>query len=115
MWGSGQVMIRGAIEVTSRRKVSGWIVSAARPLKGKLVLAFVGSQCVGSGRVDVFRPDLLNANLGDGYAGYDFAIALSDDDDVGSVVIRLEECDAAILQSGSEVVGRPSRLSMAAE
>ena len=108
-------MIRGATEVACNKKLSGWSVSAAGLLRGELVLAFLGSQCVGSGRVEVFRPDLLNANLGDGYAGYDFAIALADDDDVGSLVIRLEECDAAILKSGSKVVSRLPQLFMAAE
>ncbi len=44
------------------------------------------------------------ANLGDGYAGFDFPIALSEGQDIASVVIRLDHCDAAILQSGTAVV-----------
>ena len=54
--------------------------------------------------MEVFRRDLLMANLGDGYAGFDFPIALADGQDVASVVIRLEHCDAAILQAGTVVV-----------
>ncbi len=60
--------------------------------------------CVGAGMVEVFRRDLLMANLGDGYAGFDFPIALAEGQDIASVVIRLEQCDAAILQAGSKVV-----------
>ena len=97
-------MIRGAIEVAEPTRVAGWIVSSATPLRGLPVLAFTGAVCVGAGTVEVFRRDLLMANLGDGYAGFDFPIALSEDQDIASVVIRLEQCDAAILQSGTTVV-----------
>ena len=67
-------------------------------------MAFSGASCVGAGKVEVFRRDLLMANLGDGYAGFDFQIALSEGQDMASVVIRLEHCDAAILQAGTSVV-----------
>ena len=97
-------MLRGTIEVVEPERVVGWIVSPAAPLRGRTVLAFAGAQCVGAGRVDVFRRDLLMADLGDGYAGFDFPIALSADQDIASVVIRLEHCDAAILQAGCKVV-----------
>ena len=101
-------MIRGAIEVAEPTRVAGWIVSSASPLRGMPVLAFSGAKCVGSGTVEVFRRDLLMANLGDGYAGFDFAIALADNQDIASVVIRLDHCDAAILQAGCTVVrGQP--------
>ena len=97
-------MIRGAIEIAEPTRVAGWIVSSATPLRGLPVLAFSGAVCVGAGTVEVFRRDLLMANLGDGYAGFDFPIALSTEQDLASVVIRLENCDAAILQSGTAIV-----------
>ncbi len=97
-------MIRGAIEIAEPARVVGWIVSSATSLRGQTVLAFSGVQCVGAGAVNVFRQDLLMADLRDGHAGFDFPIALSSDQDIASVVIRLEHCDAAILQAGCEVV-----------
>ena len=100
-------MIRGAIEIADPKRVVGWMVSSAASLRGKTVLAFSGEQCVGSGMVEVFRGDLLRANLGDGYAGFDFPIALLPDQDAASVVVRLENSDAAILQAGCEVVRAP--------
>ena len=62
--------------------------------------------------MEVFRRDLLMANLGDGYAGFDFPIALSEGQDLASVVIRLEHCDAAILQSGTSVVRSQPEVAM---
>ena len=106
------MMIRGAIEVAEPERVAGWIVSSAASLRGQIVLAFSGANCVGAGTVSVFRRDLLLANLGDGHAGFDFPIALLSDQDVASVVIRLEHCDAAILQAGCEVVrAEPAKVS----
>ena len=101
-------MIRGSIEIAEPKRVAGWIVSSAATLRGKTVLAFAGAKCVGSGTVEVFRRALLAAGLGDGYAGFDFPIALSGDQDLASVVIRPESCDAAILQVGCEVVRLPA-------
>ena len=97
-------MLRGAIEVADQSHVSGWIVSSAGQLRGHVILAFSGKRCVGAGTVEIFRQDLLMANVGDGYAGFDFPIELAADQDPASVVVRLKLCDAVLLQAGCEVV-----------
>jgi hypothetical protein len=98
-------MIRGAIEVAQKTRVVGWIYSAAEPLRGKTVLAFVGGRCVGSGEVDGFRRDLLDAKLGDGFCGFDFPVRLAENEAVGALIVRLQFSDVALLQQTSRVVG----------
>ncbi len=96
-------MLRGAIDVANRTRVSGWMMSPLASVRGQTVSAFVGARCVGSGPIEVARPDLLWL-VEDGFAGFDFAIELSPDEDAASIVIRLQNCDAAILQANAELV-----------
>jgi hypothetical protein len=96
-------MIRGAIEVVEPGRVSGWIYSSAETLRDQLIMGFVGNRCVGTGKVDRFRKDLLEAKLGDGYCGFDFPCRLLPDDGPGSLVIKLQNSDVALLQSSSRV------------
>ena len=98
-------MIRGSIEVAQSTRVAGWIYSSADTVRDKLILAFVGQRCVGAGKVDRFRKDLLEAKLGDGYCGYDFPIKLNDDENLGAVVVKLQNADAALIQSTSRMIG----------
>ena len=97
-------MIQGAIEVGQENIVGGWIYAhSGETLRDKLVLAFSGPRCVGQGKVEVFRRDLLDAGLGDGYCGFYFSIALEPGEHPASVVIRPANCDAALIQAGSQV------------
>jgi len=98
-------MIRGAIEVATPAVVSGWIYCKTATLRDQLVLAFVGSRCVGSGRVEIYRKDLSDAKLGDGYGGFHFPIALQEGEVPASVVVRLQDSDASLIQAKSRVVG----------
>ena len=98
-------MIRGAIEVAQRTRVAGWIYSATEPLRGKTVLAFVAGRCVGSGEVDGFRKDLLDAKLGDGLCGFDFPVRLAEGESVGALIVRLKFSDVALLQPGCRILG----------
>jgi hypothetical protein len=102
-------MIRGAIEVVQPTRVAGWIFSASEPLRDKTVLAFVGSRCIGAGKVDQFRQDLLDAKLGDGYCGFDFAIRLGEGEQLGAVIVRLQFSDMALIQSTSRISGADDR------
>ena len=115
-------MIRGAIEVVTEERISGWIYSGAVLASGTLALAFCGSRCVGSGKISLFRQDIADAGLGDGYSGFDFNISLKPDEDVASIVIKLQLCDFALLQRTSIVTSqlgerprRQGRLMQAAE
>ncbi len=97
-------MIRGAIEVADEHVVSGWIYSDAINLRDTLVLAFSGQRCVGAGRVEVFRQDLLDAKLGDGFCGFHFNVTLPPGEHPASIVVRPADCDTALIQSRSKVV-----------
>ena len=96
-------MIRGAIETVQDKLVSGWIYAGAYKVRDHLVLAFSGGRCVGSGRVEIFRKDLAEAGLGDGYCGFHFPIELKQGESRASVVIRLADSDAALIQSASKI------------
>ncbi len=96
-------MIRGAIESVQDKLVSGWIYAGPYKLRDQLVLAFSGSRCVGTGRVEIFRGDLSEAGLGDGYCGFHFPIALEHGEELASVVIRLADSDASLIQATSRV------------
>jgi hypothetical protein len=74
-------------------------------VRDRLILAFVGERCVGAGKVDRFRKDLLEARLGDGYCGFDFPIKLTDDEKLGSVIVKLQNSDVALLQRTTRLVG----------
>jgi hypothetical protein len=95
-------MIRGNIEVVTPESIQGWIYTEDRKIREKLLLAFWGDQCVGSGKVSVFRSDLADAGLGDGHLGFSFPITVQKDS-VGSVVIRIDGSDAVLLQTGASV------------
>ncbi len=98
-------MIRGAIEVARSTRVAGWIFSDNDGLRDKTVLAFVAGRCVGAGKVDKFRQDLLDAKLGSGYCGFDFPVRLADGEPIGAIIVKLQFSDAALIQSVSRVSG----------
>jgi hypothetical protein len=98
-------MLIGAIESVTLEEVAGWIYSPATELHGTLALAFVGGECVGSGRVEYYRPDLASAGLSHGKYGFHFPVALRNEAAVGSLVVRPEGCEAIIVQRGSRIVG----------
>jgi hypothetical protein len=95
-------MIRGSIEVVTPQSVQGWIYTEDEKIREKVLLAFLGDQCIGSGRVSVFRSDLADAGIGDGHLGFSFPIS-APEEAVGSVVIRLVGSDAILLQPGASV------------
>lgn len=98
-------MIKGAIEAVSPQGVSGWMYSSALKLRDALVLAFVGEACVGSGRLDRFRQDLADVGFDDGYLGFSFPIALPAGADTAAVVVRLDGCEAVLVQRRSRITG----------
>jgi hypothetical protein len=96
-------VIRGAIEVATPTLVSGWLYCKLVSLRDQLVLAFVGPRCVGTGKVEIYRKDLHEAKLGDGYCGFHFPIALQPGEVPAAVVVRLQESDVSLLQPNSRV------------
>ena len=99
-----KALIQGTIEMVLPNVIGGWIYAhAGEGLRNQLVLAFSGPRCIGQGRVEVFRRDLLDAGLGDGYCGFHFPITLEPGEHPASVVVRPANCDAALIQKGSRV------------
>jgi hypothetical protein len=86
-------------------RVAGWIYCSADVVHDKLILAFVGARCVGAGKVDRFRQDLLDAKLDNGFCGFDFPIDLAPGENLGAVVVKLQNADAALIQHGSRLIG----------
>jgi hypothetical protein len=105
-------MIRGAIELATTQMVEGWIYSDLAPVRDQVVVAMSGDECLGAGRVDVYRSDLAGAGLGDGNCGFSFAISVARDA-VDSIVVKLDGSDAVLLQAGAHVgtrVGKAAEL-----
>ncbi len=102
-------MIRGAIEWAGAGSIRGWIFSPEAGLRGRTLLAFLDGQCVGAGEIGLFREDIRDAGLGDGYSGFEFDIVLDDPADAPRVVVALDWCDAVLMQRNARVgpVRRP--------
>lgn len=96
-------MIRGTIESVATDGVVGWVHSEVAAVRDMTVLAFVGERCVGGGRVNVYRPDLEEAGLGDGHVGFRFGIALPEPGALDQLVIRFEGSDMSLLQRNQSV------------
>ncbi len=93
----------GAIDGITPTRVMGWIYSDAVAIKGSKILAFLDDECVGVGRVTVFRQDLADAGLGDGHCGFDIKIVpplLGEED---RVVVKLDGSDWVLLPPSSQI------------
>jgi hypothetical protein len=101
-------MLKGAIDSVHFQRVGGWVYSEQGSVRGATVLAFVDDRCVGAGTVDLFRPDLEKAGLGDGYLGFSFAISLPDVSEIGKLAVKLENSDAFLLPRAARI-NTPSR------
>lgn len=101
-------MIRGHIDFASRGRVEGWIFCDTLKLTGRTVLAFADEQCVGGGPVEVFRPDLLEAGLGDGVVGFGFPVALEAWQDPRTLDVRLDGSSLQMKQGDACLVPRDS-------
>jgi hypothetical protein len=95
-------MIRGAIEVVTMEAVQGWIYCDHVAMNDQTILAYSGEQCVGSGRANVFRPDLVSAGFSDGKLGFSFPISVVPEA-LETIVVKLEGSDAVLLQTGARV------------
>lgn len=98
-------MFRGAIDYIGEDSISGWVYSPDAALKGRVLLAFSGKECVGSGKVSLLRQDLKDAGLGDGYCGFDFPVRPLTEED-GPITVRFEGTDAMLLPPDGELVRR---------
>lgn len=103
-------IMRGAIDQVSVDNVAGWLYSEAGPLRGHTVLALIDDECVGAGTVDIFRPDLMDAGLGDGYSGFDIRIIVPRAGDEQRLVVKLDGSDLVLLQPSARI-SKPSKLS----
>jgi hypothetical protein len=98
-------VIKGSIEDISPQVVSGWIYCEAAPLRDATILAFSGRDCIGIGKVGYFRQDLADAGLDDGHLGFSFPINLPEGAELASVVVRLDNAEAVLMQRQSRLTG----------
>lgn len=106
-------MLRGAIESVTRNRVFGWIWSPDAPVAGRRVLAFLDDACIGAGDVGEFRPDLKEAGLGDGMAGFNFDLTYPNVADAPRVTVRLEGSDTVLVQKRARVMPAAATASVA--
>lgn len=99
-------MLKGAIDHISPNEIGGWIYSATASLRNHTVLAFIDDACIGAGRVELYREDLADAGLGDGFLGFKFPVNLASIDEAPLVVVKLEGSDAVIIQPSARLVRR---------
>jgi|SRR5579862_4930310 len=91
-------MLRGAIDYISETEIGGWIYCEVGPVKRRLVLAYYEGKCLGSGPIETFRQDLLDAGLGDGVLGFRFPISKIDANELHAVSVKLEGSDLVLVQ-----------------
>jgi hypothetical protein len=99
-------MLKGAIDHVSPNEVGGWIYSTNGSVRNHTVLAFIHDVCVGAGRVEVYREDLADAGLGDGFLGFRFPVSLAKLEDAPLVAVKLEGSDAVIIQPTARLAPR---------
>ncbi len=99
-------MLKGAIDHISPNEIGGWIYSATASLRNHTVLAFIDDACIGAGRVELYREDLADAGLGDGFLGFKFPVNLASVEEAPLVVVKLEGSDAVIIQPSARLVRR---------
>jgi hypothetical protein len=99
-------MLRGAIDLIHPERVGGWMYSESASVCGATVLAFVDDRCVGSGQIELFRQDLADAGLGDGYLGFSFPITPPSPDDARRVVVRMDGSDPVLVQQGATIAAK---------
>ncbi|TDH60003.1 hypothetical protein E2C06_24320 [Dankookia rubra] len=99
-------MLKGSIEEVTAGEVAGWAYVDNAEMRGKPVLAFLDQECVGAGEVSIFRQDLADAGLGDGFLGFNFNVRIPSPADRARVVIRVGGSDAILLQSNATIVSR---------
>jgi hypothetical protein len=102
-------MIKGAIEVANRSIISGWLYGNAVDLRGHLVLAFIGERHVGTGKIELFRKDIKEAGLGDGYSGFYFPVTLKASDHPETITIRLDQSDLVLLNRNCVLAAAPAQ------
>jgi hypothetical protein len=106
-------MIKGSIEEVTTNSVAGWIFVEGTRTRDRHVLAFLDKECIGSGQVELFRQDLADAGLDDGFLGYRLRIREIEPKDTRRVTIRLEGSDAVLLQADSRLSDTPGEATKA--
>ncbi|MFJ5486634.1 hypothetical protein ACIKTA_02895 [Hansschlegelia beijingensis] len=86
-------MLRGYIENIGDGFISGWVHSDEVDVARRLLLAFLDGRCVGAGHIDIHRPDLEAAGLGDGTRGFHFPVDVRDQEEIERLTVRFENSD----------------------
>jgi hypothetical protein len=70
------------------------------PLTGPTVVAYLGDRSIGSGRIDIYRPDLHRVGMVDGMCGFNFRVSTTECENLASIVVRLQKSDLFLAQPG---------------
>jgi hypothetical protein len=97
-------MIRGAIEIVRPTEVCGWLFCSAASVRDQTVLAFIGTRCIGSANIDIYRPDLRDAGLGDGFCGFTIPVQPVPGGLQNCIMVRLENSDVSLLQPDAPIL-----------
>jgi hypothetical protein len=89
--------------VAGPASVIGWMYCADLPLTGQTVVAYIGDRSIGSGKIDIYRPDLHRVGLGDGMCGFNFRVRTAEGDNLGSIVVRMQKSDLFLAQRGTSI------------
>lgn len=96
-------MQKGAIEQVSKENVTGWIYSSEVKLNDLRILAFIDKECVGSGFISIYRPDLQGVGLGNGQLGFSINIS-AEEADISKLYIKFEGSDFLLTQSDAKII-----------
>ena len=96
-------MQKGAIEQVSKENVVGWIYSSEAKLDDLRILAYIDKECVGSGFISIYRPDLQGVGLGNGQLGFSINIS-AEDADISKLYIKFEGSDFLLTQSDAKII-----------
>lgn len=65
-------MVRGYVDILDHRSVIGWVAGEGEAGGNRFVCVHIDGVELGSIRANVFRPDLRDAGISDGYSGFCF-------------------------------------------
>ncbi|HSI50473.1 MAG TPA: hypothetical protein VLA61_19580 [Ideonella sp.] len=104
-------MLKGFIEQISETAISGWVYCANFNVAGHRLLAFDRDQCIGAGHIDIHRPDLEAAGMGQGPQGFKITCAPGALKRNARLSVRLDNSDFALLPLAALKGGEPREVT----
>ncbi len=106
-------VIHGSIDtVTAEGVVEGWAWNGAAPSERVEITAYVDGVVAGGGTADLFRPDLLAANIGDGGHAFRFVLDTLDPNKRSQAVTIRRTRGGVPIKCNPFVIHNPNAVSM---